>query len=84
MGDFFDSVVLPILIIAGLIGTLIGAVIGVGYVCTRIDCASFMAATGTPTRMGGFACYVEQDGKVIPMDLYKAAYERNLSIKVKP
>lgn len=84
MSYFVEDVVVPIVVIGAIFAAVGIAMMGIIYVCTAVDCSSFQSATGTPTRMGGFACYVEQDGKVIPMDLYKAAYERNLSIKVKP
>lgn len=84
MSYFFEDVVVPIVVIGAVLAAVGAAMMGIIYICTAVDCASFEKATGTPTRMGGFACYVEHDGKVVPMDLYKAAYERNLSIKVKP
>ncbi|BFT63218.1 hypothetical protein [Pseudomonas moorei] len=84
MRDFFECILMPIFVIAAIMMTIAGGVIGIAYMGNRIDCTAFSSATGTATKFVGFSCYVEVDGRFVPMEQYKAAFDRNLNIKVKP
>lgn len=72
----------PLAFILAIMISVAAAIAGAGYVGNRIECASFYEATGMKTKQVGFECYVEIDGKFVPMSLYKKAFERNISIKV--
>ena len=84
MRDFVEMILLPIVVVAVIMLTIAGGIIGIAYVGNRIECSAFANATGTATKFYGFSCYVEVEGRFIPMEQYKIAFERNLNIKVKP
>lgn len=71
--------------VAGIVGVLLvlATIDGTAsWFATKFDCQIFNESTGTTTKFNRGQCYVEVDGRFIPMDLYKKSFERNLNIRM--
>lgn len=84
MRYYIADILVPLSVIMAMVLAIAGTIIGIAYTGNRIECSAFSSATGIATKFAGLDCYVEVEGKFIPMTQYKTAFERNLNIKVTP
>lgn len=73
-----DELIAIVVIIVLAVSAAFGAAKGINY----YQCSSYEEATGTKTKLVGFDCYLEVNGKFIIWDEYKAGFERNSNIKL--
>lgn len=69
--EIYEELIQPLLHILTLCALFGGAIFGIGYVITSLDCAAYERATGKPTKIVFFTCYVQDKGRWFAWEEYK-------------